>query len=239
MERLDIERINHIRIKEKEYHDDCYDNVKLFQAGSWLQKPVKSVMEALGHCRPSENLQLLDLGCGVGRNSIPLAERMGRGGGKIVCVDLLPSAISHLNRYAAQYGVADRIEGVVSDIRNYRIPPDAFDYMFSVSALEHLETQAAFDGVLTGMMEGTRAGGVHCLLINANITETAVDTGESLDPMFELLFETDELLARLSVRYHGWRVLQQTVKSFVMRIKRDGRPVKLGTDVVTWAVQKI
>ncbi|QYR21304.1 methyltransferase [Paenibacillus sp. sptzw28] len=65
-------RIEKIRTEERNYHEACYENYKLFEAGSWLHKPVKTVMEYLAAFDDREYLSVLDLGSGVGRNSIPI-----------------------------------------------------------------------------------------------------------------------------------------------------------------------
>ncbi|MFC4403944.1 hypothetical protein [Gracilibacillus xinjiangensis] len=38
-------RLETIRASEKQYHDYCYDKNKLFEQGSWLHRPVKTVIE--------------------------------------------------------------------------------------------------------------------------------------------------------------------------------------------------
>ncbi|MDQ0343017.1 hypothetical protein J2S14_001831 [Lederbergia wuyishanensis] len=68
-----MNRIEYIRQEEKEYHDYCYHNYKLFVEGSWLHKPVETVMEVIPLLKGKGNINILDLGSGVGRNSIPMA----------------------------------------------------------------------------------------------------------------------------------------------------------------------
>lgn len=68
-----MNRIDYIRQEEKKYHDLCYEQYKLFEAGSWLYKPVKTVMDMLNYLEEQKDLQILDLGSGVGRNSTPIA----------------------------------------------------------------------------------------------------------------------------------------------------------------------
>ncbi len=70
-----MNRINFIRQEEKKYHDLCYEQYKLFETGSWLYKPVKTVMDLMDYFEGKNNLQVLDLGSGVGRNSIPIAQK--------------------------------------------------------------------------------------------------------------------------------------------------------------------
>jgi methylase of polypeptide subunit release factors len=64
---------NRARRKEIEYHEKFYAETELFQPGSWLSRPVKVVLESLPQ---KDNIQVLDLGCGVGRNSIPIAQQI-------------------------------------------------------------------------------------------------------------------------------------------------------------------
>ncbi|MDQ0876282.1 hypothetical protein QFZ77_004941 [Paenibacillus sp. V4I3] len=40
-------RIKIIRDEERKYHEACYDNYKLFEEGSWLSKPVKTVCQTI------------------------------------------------------------------------------------------------------------------------------------------------------------------------------------------------
>lgn len=235
---MSIERMERIRLKEKEYHDDCYENMPLFQSGSWLHKPVKTVLDTFELLDPKEDLRILDAGCGVGRNSIPLAQRMRGSSGKVVCVDLLESAIRNLENYGAAYGVADHLEPVVSDVKHFRVAPRSYDYVFAVSALEHLDSKDTFNHVLADMMTGTKERGIHCFIINSNVRERSADTGDLLDPMFEIVFDTEELLGILTSLYNGWRILKTTVKPYEIEISRDGRQVRLESDVVTWVAKK-
>lgn len=44
-----MNRIGYIRQEEKKYHDLCYEQYKLFEAGSWLNKPVTTVMDLMDY----------------------------------------------------------------------------------------------------------------------------------------------------------------------------------------------
>ncbi len=91
-----MSRIQHIRQKEKEYHEHCYSNYKLFEEGSWLYKPVSGVIEMMNVFQDQQSVTALDLGCGVGRNSIPIAQRMKAGKVDIYSFILLLIIISRL-----------------------------------------------------------------------------------------------------------------------------------------------
>ena len=108
--------IDFIRSEEKKYHEYCYDNYKLFEAGSWLYKPVKTVIDLLHVFDDKDNVKVLDLGCGVGRNSIPIAEAIKQKNGKVVCVDLLDSAIQKLRQYSKEYRVEEVIVTKKADV---------------------------------------------------------------------------------------------------------------------------
>ena len=104
-----MNRIDYIRQEEKKYHDLCYEQYKLFEAGSWLFKPVKTVMDLMNHFDGQNNLQVLDLGSGVGRNSIPIA-KIKNTSGTVTCVDLLNSALTKLQIYSKEHDVFEAIK---------------------------------------------------------------------------------------------------------------------------------
>ncbi|EJQ51336.1 hypothetical protein IEQ_02276 [Bacillus cereus BAG6X1-2] len=134
-----MNRIDYIRQEEKKYHDLCYEQYKLFEAGSWLYKPVKTVMDMLTYFRGQKDLQILDLGSGVGRNSIPIAQKIMNTGSTVTCVDLLDSALTKLQVYSKEHGVFEYIKTELSAIEDYYIPPNTYNYIVAVSSLEHVK----------------------------------------------------------------------------------------------------
>lgn len=44
-----MNRIERIRSGEKKYHDACYENHRLFEPGTWLHRPVRTVLETLAY----------------------------------------------------------------------------------------------------------------------------------------------------------------------------------------------
>ncbi|MFC4810385.1 class I SAM-dependent methyltransferase [Paenibacillus sp. GCM10023250] len=231
-------RIALIREQEKKYHDDCYRNHGLFEPGSWLHRPVRTVMELLAAFDGREELRVLDLGCGVGRNSIPIAEKLAGREGAVVCVDLLESAIARLAEYGRMYGVEARLRPVLSSIESFAIEPGGYDFIIAVSALEHLRSETALASKLGDMVRGVPAGGIVCIIAGTGNTETDARSGELLEPMFELNLPTPDMLARLDGHFAGWDVLMRSVKPLAFDIERSGRPVKLATDCVTFAARK-
>ncbi len=202
MSRLDL-----IRKEEKKYHDFCYENYKLFEEGSWLYKPVKTVMDLLPLFNNHEDIRVLDLGSGVGRNSIPIAQEIKNKNGKVVCLDLLDSALDKLKRYSAEYEVEEIIETRKADIGHYEITKNEYDLIVAVSTLEHVESEDIFDNVIKQMALGTKNNGINCMIINSEVEEIEIESNKKLDAMMEVNLKTVNMINKLNSIYEGWKVL--------------------------------
>lgn len=234
-----MERIASIRNEEKRYHDMCYDSYNLFEPGSWLHRPVQTVMDLLEEYTDQEYLSVLDLGSGIGRNSIPIAESMKSRDGKVVCVDLLESAIEKLQNYSQKFGVEPFIVTRLSDIEHFVIDPEEYDIILAVSALEHVRSEKVLERKLNEMICGTKTNGINCLIIGSNIQEVNLENGQELDPMFEVNISTERMMDLLVHQYSEWEVQQRFVKHLEYEIDRNGQPVQLITDCITFVAKKI
>jgi len=233
-----MNRVEMIRTEEKKYHDYCYENYNLFEPGSWLHRPVRTIMELLEQFESYDYLKVLDLGSGIGRNSIPIAETLKNRDGKVVCVDILESAIEKLDDYSEKYGVQSFIETKLSDIDRFWIEPAEYDLIVSVSALEHVSSEQVLEHKLKEMVLGTKPNGANCIIISTNIQEVTIDTNRDLDPMFEVNISTERMLGMLDLQYLGWDIQQRFVKHLEYDIERSGQPVKLTTDCITFVAKK-
>ncbi|MDQ0060084.1 class I SAM-dependent methyltransferase [Paenibacillus harenae] len=233
-----MNRVERIRDVEKKYHDACYEEHKLFEPGSWLHKPVATVLEVLEQFKEYRELNVLDLGAGIGRNSIPIAQTLIGRAGKVVCVDLLESAIAGLLENSKQFGVESYIDARLSDIEHFTIVPSEYDYIIAVSSLEHVSSEAILARKLGEMVRGTKPGGFHCIIIGSNIQETTQHGNMKLDPMFEVNISTESMLALLDEQYAGWDVQRRHVKPLAYEIDRNGEPVKLTTDCITFVAKR-
>lgn len=228
-------RLQEIRAAEKASHEEIYTTAELFQPGSWLAKPVAAVMDLLPRLEGRENLRVLDLGCGVGRNSIPIAKRLRC---PVDCVDILPMAVEKLEENGEIHGAAQYIRGVVSAIDDYAIAKASYDLIVAISALEHVGSEQCFAEKLMQIQEGVKPGGFVCLVVNANVTEADRETGEPLPPQFEVNLPTEEMTDLVSRYFSGWQIDKKTVVHQCYAIPRGERLAELNTDVVTFVARK-
>ena len=234
---MDNTTLKSIRDAEKASHIEIYTTAKLFESGSWLQKPVKTVMDLIPYFQNDNNINILDLGCGVGRNCIALAQEF-KGNCKIDCVDILELAIEELNNNAVRYGVENEINGIISPIDDYLIHANRYDLIIAVSALEHVDNIESFKYKLNEISKGIKENGIVCLIINSQITEINKENGQQLTPQFEVNLKTQELLNLLKNAFDGWETIKNTVRSQRYDIPRENCISDLSTDVVTFVAKK-
>ncbi|MBR4290041.1 MAG: GNAT family N-acetyltransferase [Oscillospiraceae bacterium] len=232
------ERVDLIRRAEAKSHIEAYTSHLLFSPGSWLAKPVKTVMELLPLFEGYTQFAALDLGSGVGRNSIPVAQYFSGIPCRVECVDILELAIAKLNENALQYGVADCVQGIVSSIDDYEIDTDSYDLILAVSALEHIASQSAFEKKLAEIRDGLRYGGIACLIVNSGVVEHDKATGQELPPQFEVNLPTSQMQELLEKTFAGWKVIKHTIVHQKYDIPREKRIADLETDVITYVVRK-
>ena len=235
---MDDKRLKHIRQAEKESHIKTYTENKLYTQGGWLAKPIKTILDIVPLFQEYQELRILDLGAGVGRNCIPFAQKYRDIDCRIDCVDILELATQMLYKNAKAYNVDSAICGITSTIENYKISPKQYDLIMAISALEHVESEEVFWKKVTEIQKGIRPNGIICLVINTNIIENDKKTGETLAPQFEINLETGVLQTGLKELFSEWQILKSAVVQQKYDIPRDNCIVELTTDVVTYVVRK-
>ncbi|MEE6182138.1 class I SAM-dependent methyltransferase [Bacillus pretiosus] len=233
-----MNRIDYIRNEERKYHDLCYEQYKLFETGSWLYKPVKTVLDLMDYFEGQTNLQVLDLGSGVGRNSIPIAQKIKNASGTVTCVDLLDSALTKLQTYSKEHDVFEVIKTEQAAIENYYIAPNTYNYIVAVSSLEHVQSEEDFKKVLHSMKKGTKIGGINCFIINSNIQEIDLHTNEELVVLIEISLPTEDMLHLLKSIYKEWQEIEIEIKELAYNIVRNERHIQLKTNAITFVFQK-
>lgn len=230
--------IDKIRIAEKASHIEVYSTAKLFEKGSWLSKPVKTVIDILPLFEKYNSLTVLDLGCGVGRNCIPIAQKFSKIKCNIDCIDILDFAIKKLNENSKNFNTRNAINGIISSIDDFNIAKNHYDFILSVSALEHVDSEITFENKIREIADGIKTNGVACLIINSEITEIDKKTHESLSPQFEVNLKTEKLLSILQKHFNGWNVLKETIVPQRYDIPRENCIADLTTNVVTFVARK-
>lgn len=233
-----MDKINYIRLEEKKYHEKLYSEHTLYAKGSWLHKPVKTVMDLIPLLDRKGAINILDLGSGVGRNSIPLAQFVKGTGGKVVCVDILDSALEKLIQYSEEYKVRDIIQTKKADIGHFQITPNEFDFIVAISSLEHVQSESVLNDVLQQMKAGTKTGGINCIIVNSEVEEYDITTNKKLDPLFEINLSSNKILKHLKSTYKGWKEFSVVIKPLEYQISRNDRPVLLKTNAITFVAKK-
>ena len=232
------ERLKRIRESERKSHEEIYTDEKLYATDSWLKKPIKTVRDIMPLFAEYEKLRVLDLGCGVGRNSIYVAECFKDKDCVVECVDLLEIAIEKLQENAREREVETSIRGIQKSIEEYAIGEASYDFIMAVSALEHIDTEESFQKKLAEIRDGLRDKGVVCLVINSEVREKNADTGEVVDAQFEVNLPTETMQQYLKEVFEGWSVLKTTVSAQEYDIPREEFVSRLNTNVVTFVARK-
>ena len=227
-----------IRESEKRSHSEIYLNEKLYDTEGWLSKPIKTVREICSLFADHQRIRVLDLGAGVGRNSIYLADKLKTKECLIDCVDFLDIAIDNLNQNAEEYGVSQCINGIVESIEEYAIAPATYDLIMAVSALEHVDSEETFIKKLEEIKQGIKNAGIACLVINTEIREVNAVTYEELEPQFEVNMTTDKMNSIIEKVFQDWKVLKKSVVSQEYEIPRNGITSRLTTNVISYMAQK-
>lgn len=229
------DRIRTIREQEKASHTRQYTDEA---QAAWLQKPIKTVRELLPYFEGRRTLRVLDLGCGVGRNALAIAEAGKDADCTVDCVDILDIAIETLNRNAEALGLRNQIHGIVQSIEDFSILPKSYDFILAVSALEHIDTEAHFLNKLWEIKAGIRDSGIVCLILNSDVHECNAGTGESVPAQFEINLSTERMLKILESVFGDWEVLKKTTREQTYDIPREFGLSQLTTHVVTLTARR-
>jgi SAM-dependent methyltransferase len=95
------------------------------------KRVAPEIVELIESQSPKERPEVLDLGCGLGRNAIAFAEA----GFRVTATDFSPRAVDHLSRWASERGLS--IETIVSGFDEDIFAPESFDIIVSVNVLYH------------------------------------------------------------------------------------------------------
>lgn len=92
--------------------------------------------------------------------------------------------------------------------------------------------------MLHSIKEGTKTGGINCLIINSNIQEMDLHTKEELDALIEINLPTEDMIHLLKNIYKEWQEIKVEIKELTYDIVRNNRNIQLKTNAITFVVQK-
>ena len=173
-------------------YDDIYRNTS---RSLWGTKPGSFVKRLLyEELTNSENLQVLDLGCGDGRN----AAAFSRHTHKVLAADISPIAI----RRAEKNWPEEPITWLVADSRKLIFRPVTFDVIVAYGVLHCLRNRIELEKQINSMKLWTKAGGynVVCMFNDR-------DQDLSGHPGFNPLLVPHQYVLEL---YSDWVLLHQS-----------------------------
>jgi len=95
----------------------------------------------LEHMQVAEGFSILDLGCGTGKQTLPLAHRVGETG-RVLAVDISQEALEAVSQSSKELGVEKRIDLLctgMDDLGKY-LPEQRFDRVLSAYALYYAQS---------------------------------------------------------------------------------------------------
>lgn len=226
-----------IRQEEAFYHANHYQQFTLDSTNSWLGYPVKNLVDlGLSLSNATQSCRFLDLGCGVGRNSIPIVRGTAN---KLVidCVDILPDAIHLFSRSVNEMSIEQSFNFFTTDIGNFELRATTYDYIFSVSTLEHLASKTQLSTLLNTIKKATKKKGYVYLIINSDISEFLIEEQQLIPPFLEVNLSSTEINNLLLAIFSGWTVIDSEIKALAYKIERRIGLTEMRTSAITFIAQ--
>lgn len=96
---------------------------------------------------------ILEIGCGSGRQSLPMA----LAGGTVLGVDISEEMLRVGRKKAAEQNLLTKVNFIVADADNLPVAPESFNHLVIVGALHHMEDpRKTLHSVLRGLASGGR-----------------------------------------------------------------------------------
>lgn len=131
-------------------YDIGYENCSCF----WGEQPGTLINKFLLLNQKLINIEILDAGCGEGKNSIFFARK----GAKVKAIDISQLAINNAKKSWADYKLVEWIRG---DIRSVSFSERKFDLIVMYGLLHCLEGVTEIKETIQKMQELTKSGGYH------------------------------------------------------------------------------
>jgi 2-polyprenyl-3-methyl-5-hydroxy-6-metoxy-1,4-benzoquinol methylase len=152
-------------------YDDGYASCECF----WGRGPGSLIVRLLKELPSVVGLDVLDLGCGEGKNAVHLA----RLGARVRAVDVSELA---MNNARNAWPDAALVEWNVTDVRTVSSPPDSCDVVIAYGLLHCLATHTEVAELLRSMKRWTRPGGFN-VVCTFNARSQDLEAHPGLNPV--------------------------------------------------------
>jgi SAM-dependent methyltransferase len=224
-------------IRTRESFDAAASDYARYRSGY----PDAVVADVLSTSRLHAGSRVLEIGCGTGQLSVPLARR----GVQLVAVELGPNLAAFAERYLTGYPGA-RVE--VGGFEEWRLPAEPFDAVVSASAWHWIDPEVRSSKAARALRLGGMLIIVHAHHVQGGTPGFFADTqplytrwGLSDDPFFEppapedapaMYPELEQRSEFEDVRRHRFEIPRRhTTESYVGWLKTDS--LILGLDAVS------
>jgi len=126
-----------------QYPEEFIDRLHLIWGDAFLSPGGPEEVRAIVRDLDLAGKDLLDIGCGTGGPAMVLA---GEFGARVTALDIEPQLLERGRRFAAEAGLADRIEFRRVDPGPLPFAAESFDAVFSKDALIHIPDKPALYG---------------------------------------------------------------------------------------------
>jgi tellurite methyltransferase len=227
----EFERARHETVR---YHEELYSSTGVGQAGTWLARPHRLLLDALAHVPSGRPVIAYDLGAGIGRHTIPMMRQLPADS-EVYAVDLLPSALQTLRR-SVPPGISPVLHTRHADLDDFVFETPA-DLVLAFSAIEHLPNLEAIRGLLERVHAAVRPSGLVAIGIVADRIE--IDSkGNHRPALLESAISTAAATELLSSAFRAFHVVYQKARPADVREDRDGESYTLASTLLTWLAKR-
>jgi tellurite methyltransferase len=184
---------------DKPFWEKAFSNL---EAVDTFGKPAEELVSLVGSLPSGANV--LDIGCGEGRNALYLAEQ----GCNVTAIDISAAGIGKLKHFADRKGLS--IAAEVRDMKHYTFT-NKYDLIIAHGSL-HLIEREHWSSLIQKMQAHTNAGGYNVVVVFTDVLPPPDDLKE-----FHVgLFRENELFDF----YKDWRIVQK--QSYILHDEHPG-----------------